>query len=310
MSLLDCTGDETVTLWFDAGRLETQRPLAGEHPGNGFTEAFLTDALETWDSAPIEHGLVITGDVTLEYWARNSGAPAPVIIGGEPGEGYHFFNQFGSDRTFQPAYAVEYADTASAPGDVDHYNETLTMPPGGFFIEPGDRVRVLLTSLVLDDEDGSGHDILFGGDTPSRVQFDADCWEPPEYGEPTVVRQQLELVGNQGLLTGAIPATEGVNYGVVWFDLVPDTVRLTASFTQTTQVNPLKDDLDMTLIDAAGEPVWSAGSPYSTESATLWKANLDELMPPGRYGVRVDSYSGTATTIEVTIQQDPAEARG
>src|SRR5688572_13918122 len=107
-------------------------PDAGSLPGNPFSSGFLTNDLQEWLSEPVAGGLLLEGTVTLELWVRSTGSPAPLVVGGDPGEGYHFFNQFGSDRTFQQAYATEYSTVAPTPGTVDHYNETLQMPPGGF----------------------------------------------------------------------------------------------------------------------------------------------------------------------------------
>lgn len=286
-------GVRQYTHWFgpDLGLQDTPPAEAGATPGNGFAEAFATDDMDEWLSAPVPDGLRITGNVSLEYWARNVGTPAPFMLG-DPGEGYHFFNQLGSDRTFQPSYVVEYADAAPMPGSVDHHQQTYPMPEGGFFLEPGDRFRILLTSLVMDDADGAGHEILWGGDMPSQVSFEATCFTPPTYRPAQDSTTDIEIPGNRGLLTGAVPAEEGTNQQTVPFTLDGTEARLTVSLEQQGDENPVKDDMDLTILDGDGAEVWSIGSPYADESGTLWPANMDALMPPGEYAVRVDSYSG------------------
>lgn len=287
----------TEHVWYFAAghRLATNLSAAGAEPGNAFSSGFLTNDLKQWLSDPVAEGLWIHGDVTLDYWVRSAGSPAPLAIGGEPGEGYHFFNQFGSDRSLQPAYATEYSTVAPMPGAVDHYTENLTMPPGGFVVEAGDRLRVLLTDLALDGPGGSGHDVLYGGDTPSQIRFFAQCFPKYSWPESTVLLDEtVTLPGNQGLLTGAIPATEGVNLATYDLFLPEGTQRLTVTITQTSDANPIKDDIDLVLLQVDGSNTWGIGSPYSDEQGTLWADNLAQVFPSGMIQVQVNSYSGFA----------------
>lgn len=272
----------------------------GATPGNSFVGAFLTDDLKEWLSAPVAEGLWLEGPVTLEFWARSTGSPAPVVVGGDPGEGYHFFNQFGSDRSLQPAYAVEYGEALPAAGSVQRFVETLELPAGGFVLERGDRVRVLLTDLALDGPQGGGHDILYGGATPSQVRFQARCWPDVRWTEGVLAEEPVALPANQGLLTGAVPAGPA-NRHEVQFVLPEGADRLTVTIRQGVDVNPVKDDIDVTLLDRAGQPVWSIGSPYSGESGTLWRDNLRAAFPDGAVTVRVDSYSGVAYEGTLTV---------
>jgi hypothetical protein len=286
---------------------ETPAP-AGYAPGNSFSSGFLTNDLKEWLSAPVAEGAWIVGNVTLEYWARSTGTPAPLVIGGTPGEGYHFFNQFGSSRTFQPGYAVEYSDVFPAEGTIDHYTEQLEMPTGGFVLEPGDRVRVLLTDLALDGANGGGHDILFGGETPSRVTFSARCWPELVWGpEEVQLDTAVSLPGNQGLLTGAVPAS-GANQAQFPLTLPPGTSRLTVRLMQTDSQTTPKDDVDIQLLDRSGQAVYSIGSPYTDESGTLWLDNLQAYFPDGSLTVQVDSYSGVAYEGRLLVTRSIATA--
>ncbi len=270
---------------------------AGFEVGNGFSNAFLTNDLREWSTSPLPQGLHATGNVTIEFWARNNGQPAPVVVGGDPGEGYHFFNQFGSDRAFQPSYAIEYDDAIPTPGDIAHYVEVLPLPAGGWVFEQGDQVRLLMTSLVLD----GGHDILYGGANPSSVSFTATCFDDRTW---TIVGQEehdIALATNQGLLTGAVPESEN-NHVVVPVTLDPATDRLTATITQTSDPNPIKDDIDFTLL-VNGEAYWSGGTPYTDETMVLWEDNL-AAMPAGDVAIRVDSYSGAGYEGVLRITQE------
>lgn len=282
------------TWYFGPGHtLGRNESAAGAEPGNAFSSGFLTNDLKEWLSPPVSDGLWIHGDVTLEYWVRSTGSPAPLAIGGDPGEGYHFFNQFGSDRSLQPAYATEYSTIAPVPGAVDHYVENLTMPPGGFVVEAGDRLRVLLTDLALDGPTGSGHEILYGSDTPSQIRFTARCFPKYTWPESTVLLDELvTLPGNQGLLTGAVPATDGLNQATYDLFLPAGTQRLTVTIQQTSDANPVKDDIDIVLLEVDGSNEWGIGSPYSDEQGTLWADNLANVFPRGMLQVQVNSYSG------------------
>jgi hypothetical protein len=301
------------TLYFGpAMGLQPSVPPAGYAAGNSFTSGFLTNDLKEWLSAPQASGLWLAGNVTLDYWVRSTGTPAPLVIGGDTGEGYHFFNQFGSDRTLQPAYAVEYSDATPQEGTIDHYTETLALEPGGFVVEAGDRFRVLLTDLALDGASGGGHDVLFGPETPSSITFTARCWPDLQWqGDEVLLDEAVSLPTNQGLLFGGLAQGRQANEANrVQFDLtVPaGTDRLTITLAQTDDRNPVKDDIDITLLDRAGTAVWSIGSPYSDESGTLWQDNLAAKFPSGELTIQVDSYSGVAYTGHLLVTRNVALA--
>jgi hypothetical protein len=286
------------TVYFGpAMRLQNTSAPAGYASGNSFSSAFLDNDLKEWLSDPVTAGLWLTGNVTLEYWVRSTGAPAPVAVNrNEPGRGYHLFSQFGSDRSLQPSTAVEYSDIAPMAGTIDHYTETLAMPPGGFVVEAGDRIRVLLTDLALDGPSGGGHDVLFGGDTPSQVRFEARCWPAVHWSDPdTLLDHDVSIPANQGLLTGAVPkgASNQARFPV---EVPAGTQRLTITLVQGNDPNPIKDDVDINLLDRSGKAVWSIGSPYSNETGTLWGDNLDAVFPGAEHDliVEVESYSGVA----------------
>jgi hypothetical protein len=288
-------------------RLQEAPAPAGYAPGNAFSSAFLTDDLKQWLSDPVPQGLWLLGNVTLEVWVRSTGSPAPLAANpNAPGQGYHLFDQFGSDRSLQPAFATEYSDVAPMAGKVDHYTETLAMPKGGFVVERGDRVRVLLTDLALDGSDGGGHDVLFGGQTPSQVRFTAHCWPGLRWSDPqTVTDTTVMLPGNQGLLTGAVPKGPA-NQAKVAVTLPAGTQRLTVKLNQTNDRNPAKDDVDINLLDRSGKAVWSIGSPFSNESGTLWADDLAAAFPDGQLTVEVESYSGVDYTGHLVVTAETA----
>ncbi|HUR63149.1 MAG TPA: hypothetical protein VM241_01575 [Candidatus Thermoplasmatota archaeon] len=292
------------TLYFGpGGHLIGSVPPAGSAPGNGFGSAFLNDNLKGWLSDPVGDGLWIVGNVTLSFWARSTGLPAPVVAPAT-GQGYRFFNQFGSERSLQPNYATEYGAPYQPEGTVTHYDERIAMPYGGFVVERGSRVRVLLTDLALEGQDGSGHDILFGGDTPSQVGFTARCYPGFAWAGPTILDQGILVPGNQGAVTHLVPTRQGVNQVRVEVALPPETSRLTIRLQQGTDATPGKDDVDITLLDANGQPVWSIGSPYADESGTLWQDNLALL--GDRFTIQVDSYSATAYQGRLTVTAEGA----
>lgn len=305
---MTCDADVSEsTLWLGPGfTLLNETPAAGAVFSNGFDEAFLVDTMDEWSAAPATQAMRLVGNMTLEFWVRNSGTPAPVVIGGQPGEGYHWFNQVGTQRGFVPDFGREYAPVAPMPGSIDHYTEVIAMPPGGLHVEQGDTLRVLLTSLVVDDTRSTGQEILFGGETPSRITFNHHCMAPLGWKEIASDERDISIRAHQGLITGAIPATAGLNYADVPFELLAATQRLTISLVQEADRNPLKDDMDITLRDAAGNAITSIGSPYADDKGTFYAANLAAMLPPGQYAVRVESYSGHAYTGQVSIVQDKA----
>lgn len=302
------------TLYFGpAMRLQNTTPSTGHAQGNAVSSAFLTEDLTEWLSNPVPAGLWIDGDVTVEYWVRSTGTPAPFATNpSAPGQGHHFFIQFGSNRSFQPASASEYSDIAPTPGKIDHYTQVLAvgiqhsgeidlMPgaSGGFIVEAGDRVRLLLTDLALDSPSGGGHDVLFGGDTPSQIRFMARCWPDLLWVQPTtLVDQDVSIPANQGLMAGSPlpPGADATGFNQANFPVqIPvGTDRLSIQLRQTNDANPLKDDVDIILRSNSNRAAWPIGSPYSDESGTLWFDNLAYVFPDGSLTIEVDSYSGVA----------------
>lgn len=302
-------GPITSTTLFFGPRHTLQRtlPEAGSEPGNAFSSGFLTNDLKEWLGEPAAEGQWLTGEVTVEYWVRNTGSPAPLAVDPtKPGEGYHFFAQFGSDRSLQPAYATQFDTVAPLPDTVEHYIATFTLAEGGFVVEKGDRVRFLLTDLALDGPDGSGHDVLFGGDTPSQVRFSARCYPTLAWTSMTVVDETINLPGNQGLLTGGIRPTEGFNFQIVAFTFPPGTQRMTVTLTQQDDLNQVKDDIDLVLYEHAGAHEYGIGSPYSDEAGTLWQDNLASHFPYGEIDLQVNSYSGVDYTGRLLVTVETA----
>lgn len=302
---LACAWDGMHTLYLENLSLTPDLPPAGATPGNGFAEAFLTNDLDEWVLPNVSDSFVIEGNVNLKFWAQGNNMPAPIVISGGPTEGYHFFNQFGSSRGFVESYAIE---NEAILGDqmVRHYVETYAMPTGGLTVEAGDDIRLLLTNLVADDVSGDGPSILWGGETPSALSFAARCIEQADWITVDEAYAGISILAHQGLLTGAIPPAAGVNYVDTAFSLREDTDRLTIRLSEEAPLSPIKNDVDITVLDTTGAQVWSIGSPYSDEVGTLHRANLDAMMPPGDYVVRVNSYSGHAYEGRLSIVQDMA----
>ncbi len=308
VKLVDCgEGLQDVVLYLtpDFG-LSPDAPATGAAALPGAEQAFVMDAPMPFLSDPVDPGLRIEGDVVLELWVETQAAVAPIVLGGDPGEGYHLFDQFGSERALIPGYATEYGPVASEPGAVVHYTEILATAPGGFAVETESQVRVLLTSLVTAAPGQPGHLLHTGGDTPSQVRFQAACFEAREWTALATDSADVSLPGNQGLLTGLVPETEGLNMDIFWFDLDPAVERLTVELRQGLDGNPVKDDVDMVILDADGVAVYAAGSPAADETAILWERNLRELLPGDRFGVQVNSYSGLAYSGTLHITQDAA----
>ncbi len=297
--------DRAFTWYLSDGlRLQEELPEAGRTPGNGFAEAFLTNDLDEWHSPAFDRTWRVEGNVSFVFWTEGNAMPAPIVIGGDPGEGYHFFNQFGTDAGFVESYAIEYGPAVALP-DVTLIRETFQMPDGGLLIEEGDHLRLLLTNLVLDDpQSGRGPDILWGGDTPSALSFTASCEPTPRWTQVDASETAVSVPLHRGLLTGAVPAQEGLNFVDVPFTLDPATERLRIAIAGNGIVNEPKSDIDLTVHDANGTQVWSIGTPYTDEAGTLWWRNLQATMPPGDYTVRVNSYSGHGYSGNLAITQE------
>ncbi len=96
------------------------------------------------------------------------------------------------------------------------YNETFRMPEGGFVIEAGEKVRILATGL-LSETPATATNILTGIGHASAIRFQARCFAVHHWHNEQNVASPVLLPANQGLLTGAIPATEGANQVTIPF---------------------------------------------------------------------------------------------
>lgn len=303
--LVACDGQlHRVRLYLGPGHtLVEQVPEQDRVVGNSFAGAFLTDDLDEWLSGSMP-SLLLEGQLALTLFVEFTGSPAP-IPQGDAANGYQFFNQFGSDRSLQPGYTTQNDGAVQAPGTQTRYSQTIPLPAGGFRLEEGDRVRLLLTSLALDSPNGSGHVILVGNPHASRIEFQARCVPQETWTLLDDRVHDVSLPFNQGLFTGQVPPSEA-NTVTVPLVLRNETQRLTIDLRQLGDANPVKDDIDVELVDLRGDALWSIGSPYSNEHGVLWQGNLDWLRQQNVTGVRVNSYSGLLYQGELTIRQEVA----
>lgn len=280
--------------WFLAAghALANASGAAGEEPGDDAREAFVAEP-RPWDSAPLAEGIELNGSFAFDLWVRVDGAPlaAPPTPSMDA-----FVVQAGSSRALSSGAASAPAPAAAPPGTVVHLNLTLGLPPGGFVIEQGERVRLLVTSLVA-----GGTTVLVGGGTPSQVRVAARCSEPRDWVEKRTLAFPVLLPASQGSLTHAVPPQEGVNRLTVPFDLEAGTARL--SVLLRAPAGRVKGDMDLTLLDADGTALYQAASPFANETMVLWPGNVAALLHEGgHYSVRVDSYSGTNYSGRLTIR--------
>lgn len=280
--------------------LDTTPPAAGSAPGNGFEEAFVTNTMDVWTSAPLAEGLHVAGAITIEAWIDVRGPPtAPEP--GTSGEGRLLVHQVGSDRAFLPGAAAVSRPLSDPPGLV-HVNHTIEPAPGGFTFEAGDRVRLLLSALAMETADGPATVVHFGGDRPSQVRFMATCVPPAEWMIHRYIRQPVVVTANQGGPLGLPPAgcedvvgqQACVSQVDLPFTLENGTERLRL-FLRTQQADrEPKGDMDLQLLDSAGTVLYEAGSPLVNETIVLWPANLAAMAPPGPYIARANLYGGAA----------------
>lgn len=276
-----------VTLYLGPGRtLVAELPAAGVEPSDGFEEGFVSNGAVPWRSEPADGAARIVGDVRLELFARSTGAPGYPTTGA-PGEAFRFFNQFGSGRFPGAATAAYYTPLVEPEGTAWTANQTFVLPEGGIVLERNDTVSLLLAGLSP-----GGEEILFGGETPSRLMFQLECVPDHAWSLMRYLRFPVNLPANQGGPTGAVPPIEGVNTLTVPFTLENGTQRLRVFLRGAFADSEPKDDLDMRLVGADGTVLVEPSTPYTNEFLVLWPDNLAAFLPPGDYAIRVDSYSG------------------
>lgn len=293
-SFSDCATPQLFTLFLTEDLGLAYAADAGSAPGNGFVEAFLTNDIAEFtggfdlllQGAQPEQPIrwAIEGDITIDLWVQSGISVAPIVSTSDPTTGYHFFNQFGTTQGFAQGYSIIYDDTITT-GETYHFTDTWNLT--SHYVEPGDDLRLLLTNLVLDDASGEGPIILVGPETPSAVSFTARCEPLPMLGEQTSEIFAIALPLNQGLLTGAIPAN-AANQAIVNVNF--QGIQKMQVKLEATNGDVVKDDVDLTFLDSDGNAVYSGGSPYTNEIATLWADHL-ELFPGGEMQIQVDGYS-------------------
>jgi hypothetical protein len=305
-----CDESPATTFTFypdDAYSLRANGSAAGVVPIHGFQDAFLDDSLPTWVSAPLETGLRVEGNVTVDLFVLDLGTPAPAP-GGPPGSTTHLYVQFGTNATFMPAFASITGPVAPDTGQPHEYNVTLQVPRGGFVAEAGERLRLLVGSLAIDLPTSRGEALLVGAGTPTHVTFAARCFEAQSWFPEQDLKKLVMLPGNEGLFTHLVPAQSGANVADFPFTVINSTARLTIALRSDGAMHPGKDDMDIELLDASGTVVWTAATPFSNETLRMWKPNLDALLPPGSQATtRVHSYSGVNYVGRLEITFDSAE---
>jgi hypothetical protein len=278
---------EDRVVYLAAGRRLADAPgAAGSEPADQGHEAF-TEELAPWLSEPLAEGMHIAGSVTVrltfDVGGQNLFSPGP--------GGTMLLLQFGSDRTYAP-WAAAIANGNFVTAGTRHVAAVpIDLPSGGFTFEAGDRVALLVTSLVEGGTD-PGVRIHFGGDSESGVRFRASCLDARTWTGLQDRTVPVALPGNQGLFTGVVPAEQAVNRIDVPLELEAEAARLTVELEQEGASGP-KDDMDLYLLGNAGTILWQAASPAADERMVLWPENLDRLAS-GPYRVRVESYSGVA----------------
>lgn len=295
---MPCEGQapQQVTLYLGPDRtLVPTLPAAGVERSDGFREGFLTNGAVPWTSQPWNGSVRITSDVHLELYARSTGSPG-YPASNQPGQAFRFFNQFGSDRFPGAATAADYTPLVQPPGIQWTANQTFVLPKGGIVLERGDNATLLLAGLSPD-----GEDILYGGDTPSRLTFEATCVPDRAWALLHYLRFPVNLEGNQAGPTGAIPPVEGFNTLTVPFTLENGTQRLRVFLRGDFADAEPKDDLDMRLVAPDGTVLVEPSTPYTDESLALWPDNLAAFLPEGDYAIRIDSYSGLRYAGELDI---------
>jgi hypothetical protein len=301
-----CDEPELFRLYLTPDHRFSLEATNGTADGNGFVEGFLTNDMEEFRSSMDEILYNSVGYVQLEdhvRWVMDGNfsyqlavetgvAVAPIVSTSEPTTGYHFFNQFGTSQGFTPGYDVFYADTVTT-GQEYFYLGGWALPAGGYRIEGDDELRLLLTNLVLPDESAQNPRINTGS---SWIEFTAYCEPMPTGLQQYQTSSAVDLPINQGLLTGAVPANE---YNQIEIEYTP-TTESKVQFTLTGPDDIPKDDVDMTFL-YEGVEIWSGGSPYTDEVATIWRENFDALGIDGPITVQINGYSTIDYSGELVI---------
>jgi len=246
--------------------------------------------VQPWLSPPLPTGLRVL-NASLSIQVEGSGPTVP------PDAPDALYVQVGSDL----ALASGDAAVAWTPSTSVAASEgPLGLPKGGFTVEAGHRVQLLVTSLV---EGPSGPAQVRLGNA-SALRLTAVCAPEREFLAARDFKTPVLLPASQGSFTHTVPAEEGLNRQTVAFDLPNGTARLRIYLRQAHPPR-VKGDVDFTLLDGLGRVVATAGSPSANETLVLWPENLAALAPPGHYTVRVDSYSATnyAGTLDVVFDE-------
>lgn len=276
--------DRAVYLAADRKLADAPGEVGSEMANQGH-EAF-TEEEVPWLSEPLAEGMHVSGPVvvrlTLDVEGQNPFNPDP--------NGAMLLIHFGSDRTYAPWTAGVANGNLVMVGTHHVAAVPIELPPGGFTFEAGDRVALLVTSLV-EGATAPGVRIHFGGDSGSGVSFFSSCLDERAWTTLEDRTVGVALPGHQGLFVDAV-AVQGVNRIDVPLELEEDAARLTVELEQESASGP-KDDMDLYLLGDNGIILWRAASSAADERMVLWPENLEPL-PPGPYRVRVESYSGLA----------------
>jgi len=269
--------------------LSNATSAAGTADLNQGHDAYVGD-VQPWLSAPLATGAHVL-NASLSIRVQGMGPLLP------PEATAPLYVQAGSDAALASADAVGQWSTGASDMGWEGY---LSILKGGFDVEAGQRVQLLVTSLIEGVPDPAR--VVLGNQ--SVLTLTTVCAPAREFLVAHDLKTPVLLPASQGSFTHTVPPQEGVNRQTVPFDLPNGTSRLRI-FLREPHPPKVKGDVDVTLLDATGKTVAVAGSPAPNETLILGPANLAALAPPGHYQVRVDSYSATnyAGTLDIVLEQ-------
>jgi hypothetical protein len=273
-------GPRSAFLTSDLGLLHEAPPEGAVATGGFYRKWAAGEDYATWTGAPVE-GDVLVESLVVTLVVRATGPvvesvrfPDLMVYGGAGGS----FMGYGEVRD----------ETLLLPGAPYAFAIEVGLPDGGLWIPAGEALGIKVVPVML-QEDASDIEVLVGpaGSVAAWTQRALDASPRPAVSGAT----SGEVVGS-AYAGDAAPGSVSLRTPVQ----VPEGAGAFLAWMNTTS-NEGIPDVDLSLLDPAGETIAFSGTPTPRESLKLHAGNL---RGPGEYTLVVTSYGSARAAFELT----------
>jgi len=275
--------------------------LAEEHPASDAPQRVATGDFwvryetgqpqPTFFSEALNESLVVE-NATVRFWFTTDGVVP------RAGNFAEWDAWFGTDVSMSAVVAMNGPDVVQR-GQVYELQAEIGLPSGGFVLEPGERFALMLRPVMLQSQANEIYLLVDAEATPSVLELKV---RSRPAGEATLVPITTTFSGTLPApayveaVSGRPPST--LTTGLHPFHVPASAQKVDVVLTGSILLGG--KDLDLVVLDAAGEQVAQSVTPYATEHARAHRENL-EGKAFGTWTARVNNWLGVGATYTLVV---------